>query len=203
VRCSHCLKTFRIADHTSRPPSDRASAGDAGATGQAANDKKLRRDAVERPLTGRDARLEICGLESALLKALARIGAEAHSRGDVSPEVVGDLGEIMGVIQERIDCFNALRESHASRRLLEAVRRRLARLAVKRETLLADLGRRIIDTNGADPQQVRIVRNVEARIDVLRREQARRVDGWAMGAAVGAIVIVTLLGATWLIRLSI
>lgn len=163
VRCSRCWHKFHV-DPTAplrliRDPGRRRRVEDAGTLG--------RKSRVKRSSEGRSGACELRALVRARKVRLEELGAEARARGLVPEPLAVRLGEAMAAIEERIDCYNALRGSAAPRHVLEAVRDGLSRLGQRRDALLRQAGRRLFRSGDAPAEHARVIAHLESRIDAL------------------------------------
>jgi hypothetical protein len=120
------------------------------------------------PLDRRSAREELGALEAARRGRLERIGAAAQAAGHLPSEHAAALGEVIEAIEARTNCFNALVESRAPRRVVESARESLARLAARRDLVLGEVGRQLIASGAAARDESRTIEHIDARIETVR-----------------------------------
>ncbi|MFO0888278.1 MAG: hypothetical protein U0790_03925 [Isosphaeraceae bacterium] len=196
VRCPRCWHKIQVpAAETDPRPSE---ARNHRATGR-----------VDRPAPGpasrdaitdtRLALLEVRSLQQARSRCLERIGAEARAQGAIPEECESSLCELLAAIEARIDCFNALCESRAPRRVLGSARASLARLGERRDSLLRELGRQALRSGSATADQQERIAHLEDRIAVIQAALGSRSTGLRPGrVAIAAAILALLISGGWI-----
>jgi hypothetical protein len=187
VRCSTCWHKFQVQIQVQ-------------ALGAGSQSRRSPRPPLvdDPPLNRRSAQEELRALEAASRARLETIGAAAQAAGDVPSEHAAALREVLDAIEARIDCFNALGESRAPRWVIESARKSLARLAARRDRLLGEMGRHLIASGTAAPDQARTIEHIDARIETLRAWLgSRRALSMRARLAIVAGIVALLLCGGW------